>query len=144
MNIFDKNKKKIIIGVLIIIVIGLGIFIILNNNKNKDKNNSKNNDKPIVENIEVESKSEITVIGARIEKLGNLSNIFVKIQNNTGNDIDKCDLRLTAFDKDNNMILESYVRDFKDFKEGAIEEFQVTSTNDLSNASKYVVEKINK
>ena len=144
MNNFDKNKKKIIIGVLIIIVIGLVIFIILNNNKYKDKNNNKNNDKPIVENIEVESKGEITVIGARIEKLGNLSNIFVKIQNNTGNDIDKCDLRLTAFDKDNNMILESYVRDFKDFKEGAIEEFQVTSTNDLSNASKYVVEKINK
>ena len=144
MNIFDKNKKKILIGVLIIIVIGLVIFIILNNNKNKDKNNSKNNDKPIVENIEVESKGEITVIGSRIEKLGNLSNIFVKIQNNTGNDIDKCDLRLTAFDKDNNMILESYVRNFKDFKEGAIEEFQVTSTNDLSNASKYVVEKINK
>ena len=144
MNIFDKNKKKILIGVLIIIVIGLVIFIILNNNKNNDKNNNKNNDKPIVENIEVESKNEITVIGARIEKLGNLSNIFVKIQNNTGNDIDKCDLRLTAFDKDNNMILESYVRDFKDFKEGAIEEFQVTSTNDLSNASKYVVENINK
>ena len=144
MNIFDKNKKKILIGVLIIIVIGLVIFIILNNNKNKDKNNNKNNDKPIVENIEVESKGEITVIGSRIEKLGNLSNIFVKIQNNTGNDIDKCDLRLTAFDKDNNMILESYVRNFKDFKEGAIEEFQVTSTNDLSNASKYVVEKINK
>ena len=140
-----KNKKKvIIIGVLIIIGICLITIIILKSNvfKNNKDNIVINKGKPVVEEIEVESNKEISVISARIEKLDNLSNIFVKIQNNTGSDIDKCDLKLTAFDNDNNIVLESYIKDFDNFKKESIEEFQVSSTNDLSKASVYKVEKV--
>ena len=69
----NKKKKRLIIIIGIILVIGIGLFIILNRDNLFKNNNTSNNivanDKPVVENIKVESDDEITVVSSRIEKM---------------------------------------------------------------------------
>ena len=70
----NKKKKRLIIIIGIILVIGIGLFIILNRDNLFKNNNISNNivandNKPIVENIKVESDDEIIVVSSRIEKM---------------------------------------------------------------------------
>ena len=140
-NINNKNKILIIIG--IVLVIGIGLFIILNrDNIFKSNNKVAINDKPIVEEIKVADFNEITVVSSRIEKLGNIASIYVKIKNNTNDVIDNSNLKLTIYDKDNNILLVSYIENVKKLEIGDEVEFQVSTEKDLNDASKYVVEKV--
>lgn len=146
MNINIKNKKTaIIIAIGLVIIIGVIIFLLLNKDNLFNKNKKMIiNDKPVVEKIEISNNiNEITVIDARIEKLGNISNIFIKIKNNTNGAIDKSDLKLTIYDKDNNAILVSNINNVDKFKVGEEREIQVATSNDITTAVKYVVEKVN-
>ena len=136
------KKDKIIIIVSILIVIGISIFILLNRNNIFKKEISLKEDKLIIEKINVDSKiNEIIVIDSRIEKLGKVSNIFIKIKNNTNNEIDKSDLKLIIYDKDNNIVLISNIYNVDKFNIGEEREVQVATNNDISNAYKYIVEK---
>ena len=139
-ELFKNKKVLIIIG--IVLVIGLGLFFILN--KDIIKNGFiLDNGKPIVKEIKVDNKlKEISVISSRIESVGKFSSIFIKIKNNTGSDIDKSDLKLTIYDKNNKLLLTSYIKEFNDFKVNEEREFQVSTNSDISDASKYVVEKV--
>ena len=56
--------------------------------------------------------------------------------------MDKSDLKLTIYDKDDKVLLTSYIKEFNDFKKEEEREFQVSTANDISSASKYVVEKV--
>ena len=139
-ELFKNKKVLIIIG--IVLVIGLGLFFILN--KDIIKNGFiLDNGKPIVKEIKVDNKlKEISVISSRIESVGKFSSIFIKIKNNTGSDIDKSDLKLTIYDKNNKLLLTSYIKEFNDFKVNEEREFQVSTNSNISDASKYVVEKV--
>ena len=88
--------------------------------------------------------NEITVISSRIEKLGKIFSIYVKIKNNTNEVIENSNLKLTVYDKNNNVILVSNIENIKKLDIGSDVEFQVSSEKDMSEAVKYVVEKLNK
>ena len=136
----NNNKLLLILG--IVLVVGLTIVIIVNKNNIFKSKKVSLNDKPIVEKINVDSKiNEITVVESRIEKLGKLNNIYIKIKNNTNKEIDKSNLKLTIYDKDNIILLISSINDVEKFNIGEEREVQVATDNDISNASKYIVEK---
>jgi len=146
-NIISKikglnNKNKILIIIGIVLVLGISIFIILNSNNIFKKSVALDEDKLIVEKIKIDDFNEITVLDSRIEKLGKLSDIYVKVKNNTGSNIDKSNLKLTIYDKDNNLLLTSYINEFNNFNVGDEREFQVSTISDISNASKYIVERV--
>ena len=139
-----EDKKKLLVIVGIVLVVGIcSVLLISNRNKLSNKNNKVAvNDQPVVEKIEVDSTiNEISVISARIEKLNDVSSIYVKIKNNTNSVIDKSDLKLIIKDSSDNVLLTSFIKDFNDFKVGEEREFQVSTKNDITNASKYIVEK---
>ena len=139
-----EDKKKLLVIVGIVLVVGIcSVLLISNRNKLSNKNNKVAvNDQPVVEKIEVDSTiNEISVISARIEKLNDVSSIYVKIKNNTNSVIDKSDLKLISKDSSDNVLLTSFIKDFNDFKVGEEREFQVSTKNDITNASKYIVEK---
>ena len=110
-NIIDKilkidNKKKIIIVSIILIIGVVSSLLIINKNNNK----LVLNDKPVVEDIKVDSKiNEITVVSSRIEKSGKAFSIFVKIKNNTDSVIENSNLKLSILDKNNEVILVSII-----------------------------------
>ena len=136
----DKNKI-IILVVILILVVGLTIFFVIRNH-----NNNKlilEEEKPVVEKIEINNTiNEISVVSSRIEKLGRVSSIYVKVKNNTDSIIDKSDLKLTIKDKDDNILLTSYIKEFNDFKVSEEREFQVSTESDITAASTYTVEKV--
>ena len=141
----DNNKKKIILIIGIVLVLGIIIFVILNRN-NLFKNGIilDNNNKPVVKDIEINNNiNELTVLSSRIEKIGKVSSIFVKVKNNTDQEISESDLKLTIYDKDNKVLLISNINKVDKFNVGDEREFQVSTNNDISNATKYVVEKVN-
>ena len=141
----DNNKKKIILIIGIVLVLGIIIFVILNRN-NLFKNGIilDNNNKPVVKDIEINNNiNELTVLSSRIEKTGKVSSIFVKVKNNTDQEISESDLKLTIYDKDNKVLLISNINKVDKFNVGDEREFQVSTNNDISNATKYVVEKVN-
>lgn len=124
---------------------GIVLFTIINRNNIFKNNKAIVNDKPEVENIKVDNTiNEITIVNSRIEKLGKSSSIFVKIKNNTNDAINNSNLKLTIFDKDDNILLVSIIQNIDKLEIGDEREFQVTTSNDISNASKYVVEKVNR
>ena len=140
----DNNKKKIILIIGIVLVLGIIIFVILNRN-NLFKNGIilDNNNKPVVKDIEINNNiNELTVLSSRIEKIGKVSSIFVKVKNNTDQEISESDLKLTIYDKDNKVLLISNINKVDKFNVGDEREFQVSTNNDISNATKYVVEKV--
>ena len=97
-----KNKKTIIIASIILVVGIIGLILL---NRGGSNNNLVDDDgKPIIENIEVESKDEITVVSSRIEKLNKSSSIFVKVKNDTKETIDKTALALNIYDKNNKVL----------------------------------------
>ena len=147
---FEIKKKKndrvkiIIIGILVGILIGIISFVLLNKN-NKGEVNKKvviEEDKKIVEEIKVDDFNEISVIGSRIEKSGDKASIYIKIKNNTNEIIDNSNLKLTIYDKDNNLLLTYNIENIKKLDIGDEVEFQVATDKDLSGANKYVVEKV--
>ncbi|MBR3660683.1 MAG: hypothetical protein IKN63_02135 [Bacilli bacterium] len=141
-GISKRNKIIIIIGIVLVVIIGISIFFIIRNN-NKGNKLILDDDKPIVENIKVDNTiNEISVVSSRIEKLGKVSSIYVKVKNNTDSIIDKSDLKLTIKDSNDNVILTSYIKEFNNFNIGEEREFQVSTSSDISNASKYIVEKV--
>ncbi len=140
----DNNKKKIILIIGVVLVLGIVIFVILNRN-NLFKNGIilDNNNKPVVKDIEINNNiNELTVLSSRIEKIGKVSSIFVKVKNNTDQEISESDLKLTIYDKDNKVLLISNINKVDKFNVGDEREFQVSTNNDISNATKYVVEKV--
>ena len=145
-NLMKKNRnnnKRIIIIIGIILVVGITIFFILNRkNIFKDDKKVAINDKPVVEKIDVTSNiNEITVVEGRIEKLNKSSKIFVKIKNNTNDIIEQSNLKLTIYDKDNNILLISVIENLKEIAVGEEKSFQISTKDDITNASKYVVDK---
>ena len=137
------NKKKIIIMAVIVLIIGIIVFITINRyNLLKNKGIGVDNDEVIVKDIKVDDFDEITVVNARVEKKGKASSIYVKVQNNTGEDMEECDLKLIVTDANNKVLTTSYIKNFKNLKIGDSREFQVSTNDDLSNASSYVVEKV--
>ena len=139
----DNNKKKIILMIGIVLVLGIILFVILNRN-NLFKNGIILNNKPVVEDIEVNNNiNELTVLSSRIERMGKVSSIFIKVKNNTDQEILESDLKLTIYDKDNKVLLISNINKVDKFNVGDEREFQVSTNNDISNATKYVVEKVN-
>ena len=143
-NIIDKilkidNKKKIIIIIIILIIGVVSSLLIINKNNNK----LVLNDKPVVEDIKVDSKiNEITVVSSRIEKSGKSFSIFVKIKNNTDSVIENSNLKLSILDKNNEVILESIIENVPKLEIGSEVEFQVSSETELKDVSKYIVEKV--
>ena len=140
----DNNKKKIILIIGVVLVLGIVIFVILNRN-NLFKNGIilDNNNNPVVKNIEINNNiNELTVVNSRIEKIGKVSSIFVKVKNNTDQEISESDLRLTIYDKDNKVLLISNINKVDKFNVGDEREFQVSTNNDISAANKYIVEKV--
>ena len=144
MELFKKkvnNKNKILI-IAVILIFGISIFLVINKNNIFKSKKLALNDKTIIEKINVDSNiNEITVIDARIEKLNTISNIFIKMKNNTDNEIDKTDLKLTIYDKDNNIVLVSIINNVEKFNIGLEREIQLATNNDISKASKYIIEK---
>ena len=137
-----KNNSKLLLIIGIVLVVGITIVIITNRNNIFKSKKVSLNDKPVVEKINVDSKiNEIMVVDSRIEKLGKLNDIYIKIKNNTDKEIDKSNLKLTIYDKDNNILLISGINDVEKFNIGEEREVQVATGNDITNASKYIVEK---
>ena len=122
----NKKKKRLIIIIGIILVIGIGLFIILNRDNLFKNNNISNNivandNKPIVENIKVESDDEIIVVSSRIEKM---------------------DKNFSILDKDNQELLKTDVEIVKRLEIGDEVEFQVSSKKDINEAFKYIVKRV--
>lgn len=137
-----KNKKIILI-IGIVLIIGIGIFVLINkNNIFKSNNKVIVTDKPIVENIEVESDDEISVVSSRIEKMGKNFSIFVKIKNNTKEVMENSKVELSILDKDNQELLKTDVDIVKRLEVGDEVEFQISSKKDISEASKYIVKRV--
>ena len=137
-----NNKNRILLILGIVLVVGISIFLVLNRNNIFKSKKIAINDKPIIEKINVGSNiNEITVTDARIEKLGTVSNIFVKMKNNTNSEIDKTDLKLNVLDNNNNILLVSIINNVEKFNIGSEREIQVATNNDISKAYKYVIEK---
>ena len=135
-----KNNKNKMIIVSIALLIGLvGIYLIINNKKNNKE--VLVSDKPIVENINVDSSNEITVVSSRIEKMGKAFSIYVKIKNNTNEVMEKGKVKLSIYDKDGQELLVTDVDIVKRLEVGDEVEFQVSSKKDISDASRYVIEK---
>ena len=136
------KKEKIIKIIFIALIVGISGIIIISN---KVKNSKLLLNEPIVENIkedvELNDLDEITVIDARIEKLEKTSYIFIKIKNNTNEVINKRDLKLTIKDKDDNILLVSYIKDVEELKTDEERGFQFATDNDIKDAFKYIIEK---
>jgi len=64
------------------------------------------------------------------------------MKNNTNDKIDKSNLKLTIYDKDNNVLLISIINNVKEFNVGDQREIQVSCNNNVSSATKYVIEKV--
>ena len=141
MNIFKNKKIILIIG--IVLIIGIGIFVLINrNNIFKSNNKVIVTDKPVVENIEVESDDEISVVSSRIEKMGKNFSIYIKIKNNTKEVMENSKVELSILDKDNQELLKTDVDIVKRLEVGDEVEFQISSKKDISEASKYIVKRV--
>lgn len=136
------SHKKIIIIIGIVLILLISLFIIFNRSNIFKSNKLVIDKNTTVEKIKVDDFDEITVLSSRIEREDNSSSIYIKIKNNTKEVIDNSNLKLTIYDKDKNLLLESKIENIKRLEIGAEVEFQVSTNNNLKDASIYIVEKI--
>lgn len=140
-----NNKNKIIIIVSILLIVGVCVFIILNRNNIFKKIDKIVSNTKVTTNINDKINSninEITVIEGKVEKIDKAVKIYIKMKNNTNEEIDKSNLKLLVYDINNNLIMETIIENVEKFAVGQERLIEVAANKDLTNASRYVIEKV--
>ena len=139
----SRKKKLIILKVSLLIIFVICCFILIRNNNGNKNNNVEILDSDIRENtLKMNNLEDLKVIGSKLKKNQNVTSIFLTVQNISDKELEYENIKIKTYDKDNNILLISYISGMNKLAANAEMKIEIKTDKDLSNASKYVVEKV--